>query len=95
MAVLGLFSAVFRTIVLKVQDDRRYAKQVFLMRAVVLSLRLGYQRMANGCSIRRITLWCHAVVGFEVKKRHFLALFQDDRPDCGGTSRKQAVFPQR
>ena len=42
MAVFGLFSAVFRTIVLKVQDDRRYAKQVFPMRAVVLSWRLGY-----------------------------------------------------
>ena len=51
---LGLFSAVFRTIVLKVQDDRRYAKQVFLMRTVVLSWRLGYQMMANGCSIRHI-----------------------------------------
>ena len=54
MAVFRLFSAVFRTIVLKVQDGRRYAKQVFPMRAVVLSRRLGYQRMANGCSIRRV-----------------------------------------
>ena len=51
-----LFSAVFRTIVLEVEDDRRYAKQVFPMRAVVLSWRLGYQRMANGCSIRRVPL---------------------------------------
>ena len=28
MAVFALFLAVFRTIILKVQDDRRYAKQV-------------------------------------------------------------------
>ena len=54
MAVFGLLLAVFRTIVLKVQDDRRYAKQVFPMRAVVLSWQLGYKRMANGCSIRRV-----------------------------------------
>ena len=39
--------------------------------------------------------WCHAVVHFEVKTSRFLAVFQDDRPDRGGTSRKQAVFPQR
>ena len=50
----GRFWAVLRTIVLKVPDDRRYAKQVFLMRAVVLSWRLGYQKMANGGSIRRV-----------------------------------------
>ena len=50
MAVFGLFSAV----VLKVHDDRRYAKQVFPMRAAVLSWRLGYEMMANGCSIRRV-----------------------------------------
>ena len=49
MAIFGLFLAVFTTIVLKVQDDRRYAKQMFPMRAVVLSWRLGYQMMANGC----------------------------------------------
>ena len=41
------------------------------------------------------TPWCHAVVHFEVKTSRFLAVFQDDRPDRGGTSRKQAVFPQR
>ena len=39
----GPFWAVFRTIVLKFQDDRRYAKQGFPMRTVVLSWRLGYQ----------------------------------------------------
>ena len=50
----GHFLAVFRTIVLKVQDDRRYAKQVFPMRAVVLLWRLGYEMLANGCSIRRV-----------------------------------------
>ena len=32
MAVFRLLSAIFRTIVLKVQDDRRYAKQVFPMK---------------------------------------------------------------
>ena len=36
--------------------------------------------------------WCHAVVDFEVKTSHFGAVFQDDRPDRGGTSPKQAVF---
>ena len=41
------------------------------------------------------TPWCHAVVHFEVKTSRFLAVFQNDRPDRGGTSRKQAVFPQR
>ena len=41
------------------------------------------------------TPWCHAVVHFKVKMSRFPALFQDDRPDCGGTSQKQAVFPQR
>ena len=41
------------------------------------------------------TPWCHAVVHFEVKTSRFLAVFQNDRPDRGGTSRKQAFFPQR
>ena len=41
------------------------------------------------------TPWCHAVVHFEVKMSRFRAVFQDDRPDRGGTSLKQAVFPQR
>ena len=54
MAVFGLFSAVFWTIVPKVQDDRRYAKPVFPIRAVVLSWRLGHHEMANGCAIRRV-----------------------------------------
>ena len=48
MAVFGLFSAVFRTIVLKVMDDRRHAEQVFPMRAVDFSWRLGYQRLQMG-----------------------------------------------
>ena len=39
--------------------------------------------------------WCHTVVHFVVKMSRFCALFQDDRPDRGGTSRKQAVFLQR
>ena len=43
----GCFRVFFRTIVLKVQDDRCFAKQVFPMRAVVLSWRSGYQMMAN------------------------------------------------
>ena len=41
------------------------------------------------------TPWCHAVVHFEVKMSRFLGVFQDNRPNHGGTSRKQAVFPQR
>ena len=39
--------------------------------------------------------WCHTVVHFEVKISRFRAVFQDDRPDRGGTSLKQAVFLQR
>ena len=39
--------------------------------------------------------WCHTVVHFELKMSRFWAVFQDDRPDRGGTSLKQAVFPQR
>ena len=38
---------------------------------------------------------CHAVVHFEVKTSRSLAVFQDNRSDRGGTSLKQAVFPQR
>ena len=41
------------------------------------------------------TPWCHAGVHFEVKMSRFRAVFQDDRPDRGGTSLKQAVFFQR
>ena len=47
----GRFWAVFRTIVLKTEDDRRCVKWAFAMRAVVLPWRLGYQMMANGYSI--------------------------------------------
>ena len=36
--------------------------------------------------------WCHTVVHFELKMSRFEAVFDDDRPDCGGTSLKQAVF---
>ena len=39
--------------------------------------------------------WCHTVVDFQVKMSRFSAMFKDDRPDRGGTSAKQAVFPQR
>ena len=41
------------------------------------------------------TPWCHAVVRFEVKMSRFPAVFQDNRRKHGGTSLKQAVFPQR
>ena len=37
------------------------------------------------------TPWCHAVVHFEVKTRRFLAVFQDDSPDRGGTSLKSSL----
>ena len=47
----GRFGAVFRTIVLKMQDARQCGKWAFAMRAAVLPWRLGYQMMANGCSI--------------------------------------------
>ena len=54
----GRFWAVFKTIVLKVRDDRRCVKWAFAMRAVVLPWRLGYQMMANGCSIRHVPCRC-------------------------------------
>ena len=41
------------------------------------------------------TPWCHTVVHFEVKMSRFPAAFKDNRRNHGGTSRKQAVFPQR
>ena len=41
------------------------------------------------------TPWYDAMVHFEVKTSRFWAVFKDHRPDRGGTSRKQAVFPQR
>ena len=41
------------------------------------------------------TLWCHAVVHFEVKMSCFPAVFQEKRRNHGGTSLKQAVFLQR
>ena len=34
--------------------------------------------------------WCHTVVHFEAKMSRFTAVFQDDRPDGGSTSPKQA-----
>ena len=39
--------------------------------------------------------WCHAVVHFDVKLSRFPAAFQDHRRNHGGTSTKEAVFPQR
>ena len=47
----GRFRAVFGTIVPKTEDDRRCVNWSFAVRAVVLPWRLGYQMMANGCSI--------------------------------------------
>ena len=38
------------------------------------------------------TLWCHAVVHFEVKTSRFWAVCQDNRPDCAGKSAQQTVF---
>ena len=58
----GRFCAFFRTIVLKTPDDRSCVPRALAMRAVVLPWRLGYQMMANGCSInhvpcRGVTRW--------------------------------------
>ena len=41
------------------------------------------------------TPWCRAVVRFDVKMSRFPAMFQDNRPNHGGTSLMQAVFLQR
>ena len=71
MAVFGLFLAVFRTIVLKVQDDRRYAKQVFSMRARSF-MAIGLSKDGKWVFNKACTTpWCHAVVHFEVKTSRF------------------------
>ena len=53
--VLG---AAFRRIVLKTQDVSRWVKWAFPMRAFLLALRMGYQRVAYGSSRKRV----HAVL---------------------------------
>ena len=59
----GRFGAVFRTIVLKTQDDRR--KCAFSM---AIGLSKGCKRVFNkACAMP----WCHTVVHFEVKMSHF------------------------
>ena len=45
----------------------------------------------KACSMHR----CHAVVHFEVKMSRLRAVLQDDNPDCGDRSPKQAIFPPR
>ena len=80
MAVFGLFLAVFRTIVLKVQDDRRYAKQVcdegrYSFMAIGPS-NDGKWVFNKACT----TPWCHAVVHFEVKMSRFPAVFLGQSP---------------
>ena len=95
MAFFGLFSAVFGTIVPKVQANRRYTKQVFPMRAVFF---MAIQLSKDGkcaCNKACTTPWCHGVVHFEVKMSCFPAVFRDNRRKHGGTSIKQAVFVQR
>ena len=37
--------------------------------------------------------WCQTVVHFEVKMGRFLAPIQENPPDCGSISAKQAAFP--
>ena len=95
MAVFGPFSAVFRTIVLKVQDDRRYAKQVFPMRAMLFhgdwAIKGGKWVFNKACT----TPWCQAVVHFEVTMSRYSAVSQHNPRDRGGTSLKQALFLQR
>ena len=71
MAVFGPFSAVFRTIFLKIQDDRCYAKMVFPMRVCSF---MAIQLSKDGKWVFYMTcttLWCHAVVHFEVKRSRF------------------------
>ena len=41
------FSPVFKTIVVKIRDDRQCAKWVFAMRAVYFPQRLGHHSNAN------------------------------------------------
>ena len=93
MAVFGPFSVVFRTTILKVLDDLRYAKQMFPMRArcSFMAIRLsndGKWVFNKACT----TAWCHALVHFEVKMSRYSAVFQDDHRDCGGKSAQQASF---
>ena len=44
----GRFRAIFRTIVLKTQDDHRCVKWAFSMRAVLLPKRFAIKRMQTG-----------------------------------------------
>ena len=70
MAGFGLLLAVFGTIALKVQDDRRYAGVSDEGRCSFMAIGLskdGKWVFNKGCT----TPWCHAVVNFEVKTSRF------------------------
>ena len=61
------------------------------MRAVLLTLRMGCQR--DGIFNKAWAVpWCHAVVHLEVKMNRSVDVCQDDGPNAGSTSAKQAVF---
>ena len=60
----GRFGAVFRTIVLKVRDDRQCVKWAVPMRAIVLPQRSGHQRNANGWGIRLVP--CRGATGWAI-----------------------------
>ena len=77
------FQPRFRTIVLKVQDDRQCVKHMSPMRAVLLPQRLGYQMIAR-LNDASLTPGCPAVVHFEVKG----AVFQ--RTEMVGPCRQAA-----
>ena len=57
---------------------------------------IGLSKDGKGVFNKACTMpWCHAVVRFEVKPSRFLAVFQDNRRNHGGTSLNQGVFLQR
>ena len=62
------FRLVFRTIVLKVKDDRRCFKSAPPTRAVLLPRRLSYQ-IDGKRDFNEVPPppWCHVMVHFEVK----------------------------
>ena len=102
MAIFGLFWAVFRTIVLKVRDGRPESSRRSPLRQAAISdegccsfMSIGLSKDGKWVFNKACTTpWCHAVVHFEVKMRRFLAVFQDNRRNHGGTL-KQAVFLQQ
>ena len=80
MAVFGLFSAVFRTIFLKVQDGSPLRQAGVSHEGRCSFMAIGLSKDGEWVFNKACTTpWCHAVVHFEVKMSRFPAAFQDNR----------------